>query len=98
MNMKPTLKPCRCCNGTGMEKAFQSSKPKLTYRNAVAYEFCYAPLGRVEIMRTSTGGYFPILNGQQLPGTPIYASSDAAKLAVERQLLESARTLVEILG
>ena len=96
--MKPTTEPCRCCRGTGLQRTFQDNKPKLTYRNAGAYEFCYAPLGYVEIKRTQTGGYVALLNGQPLAGSPVYASSDAAKLAVERQLLESARTIVEILG
>lgn len=93
-----TLDPCRCCRGTGVQRAFHNNAPKLTYRSVAASEFCHALLCEIEIARTFTGGYVALLNGQALPGRPVYASSDAAKLAVERQLLESARTLVEILG
>lgn len=35
---------------------------------------------------------------EALAGSPTYASADAAKLAVERQLLELARVVVGILG
>ncbi len=72
---------------------------KLTYRNerATESEFCLTPLGSVEIRRTVDGGYVALLRGDELPGKPVYASINAAKLAVERTLLHLARTMVEVL-
>lgn len=92
-----TLNPCRCCNGTGMEKAFQARKPKLTYQRDGWREVAEIAGHLVEI-RDHYGRHHPLLDGEALAGSPTYASADAAKLAVERQLLELARVVVEILG
>jgi len=82
-----------------MEKTFQKHTPKLTYTHH-SHDLETASIAnyQIAIYHMIHGGYRAILNNQNLPREPIYASADAAKLAVERQLLESARAIVEILG
>jgi len=96
--MNPTLKPCRCCNGTGMEKTFSNRKPKLTYTMGEGGELASIVTSKIGIFRTFTGGYVALINARELPGSPAYDSSDAAKLAAERAVLEMAKTVVEILS
>lgn len=96
--MKPTLKPCRCCRGTGVEKTFQEMKPKLTYTMGEGGELASIGSSKIGIFRTFTGGYVALINQRELPGSPVYDSSDAAKLAAERAVLEMAKTVVEILS
>lgn len=96
--MKPTLIPCRCCNGTGMEKTFQDRKPKLTYTIGEGGELASIGSSKIGIFRTFTGGYVALINQRELPGSPIYDSPDAAKLAAERCVPEMAKTIVEVLS
>lgn len=93
--------------GTGVKKKIErrtisgycagTMNAKLTYRHGAIGEFSYTPLGEVEIARTFEGGYVAKLRGEELPGKPVYASSNAAKLAVERTLLHLSRTMLEVL-
>ena len=96
--MKPTFAPCWCCRGTGVEKTFQDIKPKLTYRTHFHNEIASIGNVTIHIYAKASGGYIATLNELPLPNCPVYSSSDAAKLAAERAVLEMAKVIVEILG
>lgn len=81
-----------------MEKTFQDMNPKLTYTEGEGGELASMGSSKIGIFRTFTGGYVALINNRELPGSPVYASSDAAKLAAERCILEMAKTIVEVLA
>lgn len=95
---------CPKCEGTGQRIDFRkirertASKPRLTYRPYGDGEIASIGNDKITIYATVTGGYIAMLNDKPLPANPVYASSNAAKLAAERAVLEMAKVIVEILG
>lgn len=74
-------------------------KPKLTYSPGDGGEVATIGPFTIGIYQTMKSvGWRAVINGLLLPGKPVHATPDAAKLAAERACLELAKVVVEILG